>query len=116
MGVYEKKLLDYMYSRDFIRTFLGKCPECEARIWDIGEEYNPEKGYIKAKFICNCGKKFKKIVFSKSKGYKYRYPQGIVEYKEPTTKGSIKIIKQNRCYYEVTQDGVKKFDSFENPD
>lgn len=105
-----------MNSKDFIRTFLGKCPECESRIWDIGEEYDPEKGHIKARFICNCGKKFKKVVFSKSKGYKYRYPQGVVEYKDAGTKDSVKIIRQNKCYYEVTPDGVKKFESSKKSD
>lgn len=108
MGLYEQKLLEYMYSKDFVRTFHGKCPDCGKRIWSIGEHYDGEKHRIVAHFICNCGAEFNKTVFSKSKGYKYRYPQGIVEYLESTTKPCIKVIKQNNVIYKVTENGIKK--------
>lgn len=108
MGIYEQKLLDYMYSSDFIRVFHGECPECGKRIWNISETFDTEKHRIVAHFICNCGAKFDKTVFSKKKGYKYRYPQGIVEYLNSTTKPCIKVIKQNKTIYKVTENGIKK--------
>lgn len=107
MGIYEESLLEYMNSSAFIRVFHGKCPECGAVIWNVGEEYDLKKQCIKAKFICNCGKKSIQTVFSKEKGYKYRYPQGVVEQLKPS-KDSIKVIKQTNAIYKVTSNGVKK--------
>lgn len=110
MGKYEEALLNYMDSKDFVRTFYGECPNCNLRIWSIGEEYDLEKGHIKAHFVCNCGKKFKKVVFSKKNKYKYRYPQGLVEYLDSTTKDSVKVIKTAHNYYTVSPDKIEKFE------
>lgn len=108
MGVYEEQLIKYMNSSDFVRVFHGICPDCGKRVWNVGERFDSEKHRIIAQFVCNCGAKFDKTVFSKAKGYKYRYPQGIVEYTKSTTIPCDKIIKQNNFIYKVTTNGVKK--------
>lgn len=79
MGVYEKRLYDTVSKPGFKRLFYGKCKECGARIWSIDEDIDIETGRIKAKFICNCGAKFRQTVYSRGHQTTYRYQQGIVD-------------------------------------
>lgn len=108
MGKYEEALMEYMEKDNCFRLFHGKCPECGKKLWNIDEKFFSDKQCIKAKFICNCGNEFVHTVFSKKSGYRYRYPQGIVEQFDSTTSGKFKVIKQIDCVYRVTSKGVKK--------
>lgn len=79
MGRYEKELYKTVSTPGFKRLFLGECKGCGKRIWSIDEDIDTETGKIKAKFICNCGEKYRQTVYSRGKGKTYRYEQGVVD-------------------------------------
>lgn len=105
MGVYEKRLYDTVSKPGFKRFFYGKCKECGARIWSIDEDIDLETGKIKAKFVCNCGAKFRQTVYSRGHKSTYRYEQGIVD--DMTVKGKkCRVIRTLNYLYLPTGEKV----------
>lgn len=76
MSKYIEMLYDRVHNGGFFRSFYGKCPDCGQRVFSIDDNVVGDK--IKAKFICDCGKKWKKTVYSPEMK-RYRYPQAIVD-------------------------------------
>ena len=76
MSRYIDMLYDRVHRGGFFRSFYGKCPECGQRVFSIDDEIVGNK--IRAKFICDCGKKWIKTVYSPEMN-RYRYPQAIVD-------------------------------------
>lgn len=79
MGQYESKLNKYVHSKGakgFIRLFKNACPNCGEEIFNVNEKVEADK--IVGYFLCNCGKKFKEVMYSKELK-KYKCPQGMVK-------------------------------------
>lgn len=92
---YVTALYKFLNSGKFIRSFKGKCPECGAELWSVGDDVVDNR--IKAKFICDCGKKYKEVVYS-PKMKKYKYTQAVgVDF--DTSKGVVKVLKHFDDYY-----------------
>lgn len=106
MGIYEKTLRKVVEDPGFKRLFLGTCKDCGKEIWSIDEFIDPDKGVIKARFLCNCGAKFQQTVYCRDKKGGYRYQQGLVT--DATVKGKpCRVIRGNHATYIVTDDGIK---------
>lgn len=97
MGKYEKKLYDTVNKDGFIRLFHAKCKECGKPIWSVGEQIDIDTGTIKALFLCNCGAKYKKVVYDREHKGGYRYQQGLVD--DMTVKG--KKVRAIKTYHEI---------------
>lgn len=106
MGEYEKRLYKVVNSPGFKRLFLGECKNCGKKIWSIGEEIDVDKGTIKAKFLCNCGAKYKKTMYSREHKHGYACQQGLVS--DMMIKGkSYRVIHSLSGIYLVTPKGIK---------
>lgn len=108
MGVYEKRLYATVNKPGFCRLFLGECKECGTKIWSVGEDIDLETGRIKARFLCNCGAKYKQTVYSRGHNSTYRYQQGIVD--DMTMKGKkCRIIRTlNYIYFPTGEKVLRK--------
>lgn len=106
MGQYEERLSKVVNEPGFKRLFYGICRDCGKKIWSVGEQIDVDKGVIKALFICNCGAKFKKTVYTRNEKGGYRYMQGLVT--DVTINGKKqRVIKAYKGIYKVTPNGVK---------
>ena len=104
MSPYTKRLHKLVNDpHKFVRCFYGKCPECGQRVFSIGEQVENSK--IRAKFMCNCGKKWIETVYSKDMK-KYKYPQALVEEYRDTKRGRIKVLKDNKRIWLVTPEKI----------
>ena len=103
MSEYTKELNKFLNSYHFVRCFYGKCPECGKRIFSIGDDVVGNK--IKAKFICECGKKYKETVYSAERN-KYKYPQALAETIRDKKLGQIKVLKFKGKYILVKNDKI----------
>lgn len=89
--------------RKFVRCFYGVCPKCGKRIFSIDD--NSVENKIVAKFICDCGKKWKETVYS-SKKKEYKYPQMLVEEYKDKKRGRIRVLKRLNEVWLVTPDKI----------
>ena len=106
MGKYEERLKKVVEEPGFKMLFHGKCKNCGARIWSIDEQIDIESGTIKAMFLCNCGAKYKQVVYTREKKGGYKYEQGLVT--DMKIKGkNTRIIRARSGLYMVTSTGVK---------
>ena len=109
---YSERLYDRVNSGEFVRCFLGRCPDCGARIWSIEESYHQEPtGKIKAWFVCKCGKKYKETVYpyEHDDGTKtYKYSQSLPEKVNTKKWGKQFMLKTKKNTYLITPDGIKK--------
>lgn len=110
MSIYTESLYKFINGKIFVRCFYGKCPECGKHIFSIGDDVI--KNYaIKAKFMCECGKKWKETVYSRRLKH-YKYNQAVViKYKD--SKDTINVLKLNDIIFKVTPEKIKpeKFES-----
>ena len=105
MSEYTKRLSKLINGYEFVRCFYGECPICEKHVFSIGEDVTDNNTKIKAKFVCECGKKWKETVYSReSKKYKYR--QALVEEYHDRKKGTIKVLKLGKRIYLVTPEKI----------
>lgn len=106
MGQYEDRLSKVVNEPGFKRLFYGECKNCGKKIWSVGEQIDVEKGVIKALFLCNCGAKFKRIVYTRDEKGGYKYPQGLVT--DVTINGKKqRVIKSHKGLFKVTPEGIK---------
>lgn len=105
MSEYTKRLHKFINRNGFVRCFLGICPECGKHIFSIGDDV--VDGFeIKAKFVCECGKKWKETVYS-PKLKKYKYPQALVnEYYDEKKGKTVKVLKLHNKIYLPTSKKV----------
>lgn len=103
MSEYTKRLYEFINGYEFVRSFYGVCPECGKNVFSIGDEYKDNK--IKARFICECGKKWKKVVYSPEIG-KYRYPQMIVATHTDKRGREKKVLKRLDTIWFVTPNKI----------
>lgn len=106
MGIYEETLKKVVEEPGFRRLFLGTCKDCGKKIWSVDEFIDPDKGVIKARFLCNCGTKFQQTVYDREKKGGYRYQQGLVSDMVINGK-SRRVIRGNGATYIVTNKGIK---------
>lgn len=104
MSDYTERLYKFINGKIFVRCFYGKCPICEKRVFSIGDDV-VNFDSIRAKFICECGKKWKETVYSPELG-KYSYPQALVETYSDKKRGKIKVLKLMNKIYLVTPDKI----------
>lgn len=88
---YMELLYDRVHNGGFFRSFYGKCPECGQRVFSIDDEVSSDK--IKAKFICDCGKKWKKVVYASGMN-RYRYPQMVVSVYRDRKGNETRVLKR----------------------
>lgn len=103
MSEYTRALHKFLNGYSFVRCFYGKCPICSKRIFSIGDDVVEDK--IKAKFVCECGKKYKETVYSSNMN-KYKYPQALAETIKDKKFGEIKVLKFRGKYYLVQRDKI----------
>ena len=104
MSDYTRRLHKFINGFEFVRCFYGKCPVCGKRVFSIGDDVvNFE--YIKAKFICDCGKKWKETVYSSDLG-KYKYHQALVEKYYDNHRGEVNVLRLMNKIYLVTPDKI----------
>lgn len=104
MSVYTQKLYELVNnSHRFVRCFYGRCPDCGKRVFSIDENVVDNK--LKAKFICECGKKWVETVYSKDMK-KYKYPQALVEDYRDKKRGLVKVLKNNKKIWLVTPEKI----------
>lgn len=105
MSEYTRRLHKFVNGYEFVRCFYGVCPNCNERVFSIGDDVI-DFSSIKAKFICDCGKKWKETVYSPELG-KYKYPQALLDSYYDKKLGEIKVLKlKNRVYY-VTPNKIR---------
>lgn len=104
MGLYSKSLYKFVNGYNFVRCFYGKCPECGKRIFSVGDDVVGNK--IKAKFVCDCGKKYREVVYSKDMK-KYKYPQALTETIKDKKFGEIKVLKFKGKYYFISPNKIR---------
>lgn len=104
MSRYTKALYNFLNGGNFVRCFYGKCPECGKRIFSIGDDAVGDK--IKAKFVCECGKKYRETVYSKELS-KYKYPQALPEVIKDKKFGEITVLKFKDRYFLVEKDKIR---------
>lgn len=104
MSEYTRALHKFLNGYSFVRCFYGKCPICGKRIFSIGDDVVEDK--IKAKFVCECGKKYKETVYSSNMN-KYKYPQVLAETIKDKKFGEIKVLKFRGKYYLVQRDKIR---------
>ena len=94
--MYSKLLFDYVSEKKtFVRTFYGKCKKCGVRIWSVGEDVAEDKNgnpCIKARFVCDCGAKYKEVVFKRN-SKKYKYPQALPQHIEHKKYGNVILLE-----------------------
>ena len=61
MSEYTKRLHKFINGYEFVRCFYGECPDCGKHVFSVGDDAIGSK--IKAKFICDCGKKWIETVY-----------------------------------------------------
>lgn len=105
MSEYTKRLHRLVSGHGFLRCFYGECPRCGKRVFSIGEDV-VDFNSIKAKFICDCGKKWKETVYSAELG-KYKYPQALAETYSDPKRGDLRVLKMLDKIYLVTPDKIK---------
>ena len=84
-----------------LRVFVTNCPECNKEIFSVDEKiiFNSDEKKIVAKFICDCGKKFKSVAIDyNEENCKYKFKQVLVTRREIASKK--KNIKYNERQYE----------------
>lgn len=107
MGKYEERLKKVVEEPGFKRLFHGTCKNCGKKIWSVDETIDIDNGTIKACFMCNCGAKYKQVVYTREKKGGYRYEQGLVT--DMKIKGkNVRIIRAGSGIYRVTSEGVKR--------
>lgn len=106
MSEYTKRLYKFINGYEFVRCFYGECPRCGKRVFSIGDDVIQETSSIKAKFICECGKKWKETVYSKELG-RYAYNQAIVVDYYDKKRGDVKVLKLYNRIFLVTPDSIK---------
>lgn len=104
MSRYTRALYNYLNGGNFVRCFYGRCPECGKRIFSIGDDV--VEGKIKAKFVCECGKKYKETVYSKDLKH-YKYPQALAEVIKDKKFGEITVLKFKDKYFLVERDKIR---------
>lgn len=104
MSLYTKNLHSFLNSGRFVRCFYGQCPDCGKHIFSVGDDAVGDK--IKAKFICECGKKYKETVYSPDMG-KYKYPQALPEVIKDKKFGEIMVLKFRDKYYFVSPNKIR---------
>lgn len=102
--IYLKNLCNFINKDRFIRCFYGKCPECEKRIFSVGDDVINNK--IRAKFVCSCGKKYKETVYSPDMGH-YKYQQALAEEIYDAKFGNIKVLKFKGKYLFITPEKIR---------
>lgn len=104
MSEYTKALHKFLNGYSFVRCFYGKCPSCGRRLFSVGDDVVDHK--IKAKFVCECGKKYKETVYFPGMN-KYKYPQALAETITDKKFGEIKVLKFRGKYFLVQNDKVR---------
>lgn len=104
MSEYTRRLHKFVNGYEFVRCFYGECPTCGKRVFSIGDDV-VNFDSIKAKFICECGRKWKETVYSPELG-KYLYPQALVETYQDLRKGEVKVLRLMNKIYLVTPDKI----------
>lgn len=104
MSEYTKALHKFLNGCSFVRCFYGKCPSCGRRLFSVGDDVVDHK--IKAKFVCECGKKYKETVYSPGTN-KYKYPQALAETIRDKKFGEIKVLKFRGKYFLVQKDRIR---------
>lgn len=104
MSEYTEKLYEIVNGYEFVRCFHAKCPECGEKVFSIDENIVGNK--LKAKFICDCGKKWCETVYS-PRLKKYKHQQALVEEIRDQKYGRIKVLKTVDRYYLVTPDKIR---------
>ena len=100
MSEYTKRLHKFINGYEFVRCFYGECPNCGKHVFSVGDDVVDSR-YIKAKFICSCGKKWKETVYSPEMK-KYKYRQALVqEYRKK------KVLRLDNKIYLVLPDKIK---------
>ena len=93
---YTQRLYQFVNGKTFVRCFYGTCPQCGKHIFSIGDTVDGDK--IKAKFVCECGKKYKETVYS-AEMKRYKYPQALVYPYHDKKRGNVNTLKlYNRIY------------------
>ena len=104
MNEYVKRLYKRLHENAFIRCFYGKCPKCGKRIWSIGDVFEDDK--IKAKFVCECGHKYKETVYSRDMG-KYKYGQALPKDIQTKKWGTQKCLELKGKQFLILPDSIK---------
>lgn len=105
MSEYTKRLHKLINDYGFVRCFYGECPRCGKHVFSVGDDV-VDYSSIKAKFICDCGKKWKETVYSPEMK-KYKYMQALAETYHDPKKGDLKVLKLGNRIYLVTPDKIK---------
>lgn len=105
MSEYTKTLYDLINQNRFIRCFYGKCPDCGKRIFSVDEEV-VDGDKIRARFVCECGKKYKETVYSRKMG-RYRYPQALAETVRDKKLGLIRVLRLKDRQVLVTKEKIR---------
>lgn len=105
MSEYTKRLHEFVNGYEFVRSFYGVCPNCGKHVFSVGDDVIDYKS-IKAKFVCECGKKWKETVYSQQMK-KYKYPQALVETYHDDKKGDVKVLKLGNKIFLVTPNKIK---------
>ena len=105
MSEYTKRLHKLVNGYGFVRCFYGECPVCERQVFSVDEDVVENNTAIKAKFVCECGKKWKETVYSRN-SKKYKYRQALVEDYRDRKKGMVKVLKMDNRIYLVTPDKI----------
>ena len=104
MSEYTKRLHKFINGYEFVRCFYGECPDCGKHVFSIGDDAIGSK--IKAKFICDCGKKWIETVYSAERN-KYKYPQALCKEIYDKKLGDIKVLEFKGRHYLVTPEKIR---------
>lgn len=109
MSEYTKRLHDFINGYEFVRSFYGVCPDCGKRVFSIGDDVGDDQCSIKAKFVCECGKKWRETVYSQDIGH-YKYQQALVQdYYDRKRDKTLKVLKLgNKIYLPTSKKVVSK--------
>lgn len=104
MSKYTEMLHKHITENGFARSFYGECPICGKHIFSVDDDVD-NLYCIKAKFVCECGKKWKETVYSKDMR-KYKYRQALVEDYRDKKRGIIKVLKMGNRIFLVTPEKI----------
>ena len=94
---YTQRLYQFVNRKGFVRCFYGTCPQCGKHIFSVGDDV-VDNNKIRAKFVCECGKKYKETVYS-AEMKRYKYPQALVYPYKDKKRGNVNTLKlYNRIY------------------
>ena len=106
MSEYTKRLHNFINGYEFVRSFYGVCPECGKHVFSIGDDVADNNSSIKARFVCECGKKWREVVYSPELK-RYKYPQALVdEYYDKKKGKTVKVLKLHNKIYLPTSKKV----------